>query len=127
MVVHANPKRDDEHIWPDADDAFLERVTADVVERTLAFGHLHLPYVRVWRDRLFVNVSSAGLPKDGDARAGYAIFTRRSGGWEVKHRRVPFDVENVVRDIEESGMPGREKRISVLRRHRYKKLDGPIP
>jgi predicted phosphodiesterase len=127
LVVHATPKRDDEHIWPDADDAFLERATADVVERTLAFGHLHLPYVRVWRDRLFVNVSSAGLPKDGDARAGYAIFTRRSGGWEVKHRRVPFDVESVVRDIEKSGMPGREKRISVLRRHRYKELNGPIP
>jgi hypothetical protein len=26
LVVHANPTRDDVHIWPDADDAFLERV-----------------------------------------------------------------------------------------------------
>ena len=42
---------------------------------TIAFGHLHLPYVRMWRGKLLVNVSSAGLPKDGDPRAGYAIFT----------------------------------------------------
>ena len=127
LVVHANPKTDDEHVWPDADDAFLEHVTAGVVERTIAFGHLHLPYVRAWRDKLFVNVASAGLPKDGDARAGYAILTERSGGWEVKHRRVGFDVERVVRDIEKSGMPDVEKRVRVLRRHRYKSIDERVP
>jgi putative phosphoesterase len=127
LVVHANPKTDDEHVWPDADDAFLERVTSGVEERTIAFGHLHLPYVRVWRDKLFVNVASAGLPKDGDPRAGYAILTQRSGGWQVKHRRVPFDVERVARDIEKSGMPDVEKRLRVLRRHRYKSIDERIP
>jgi putative phosphoesterase len=127
LVVHANPHADDEHVWPDADDAFLERVTHGVTERTIAFGHLHLPYVRTWRDKVFVNVSSAGLPKDGDPRAGYAILTQRSGGWEVKHRRVAFDVERVVREIEKSGMPDVEKRVRVLRRHRYKQLDERIP
>jgi len=127
LVVHANPKSDDEHIWPDADDAFLERITRDVTERTIAFGHLHLPYARVWRDRLFVNVASAGLPKDGDARAGYALLTQRSGGWQVKHRRVPFDVERVAQDIADSGMPDVKKRTSVLRRHRYKNIDERIP
>ena len=98
-----------------------------MVERTIAFGHLHLTYARVWRDKLFVNVASAGLPKDGDPRAGYAILTQRPGGWEVKHRRVAFDVEKVVRDIEKSGMPGAEKRVRVLRRGRYKQLQGFIP
>jgi predicted phosphodiesterase len=127
LAVHANPKTDDEHIWPDAADGFLERVTDGVPERTIAFGHLHLPYVRAWRDKLFVNVSSAGLPKDGDPRAGYALLTQRSGGWEVKHRRVSFDVERVVDDIEKSGMPSPRKRVRVLRRHRYKQLDERIP
>ncbi len=127
LAVHANPKTDDEHIWPDAPDAFLERVTSRVVERTIAFGHLHLPYTRMWRDRLFVNVASAGLPKDGDARAGYAILTQRPGGWQVKHRRVDFDVDKVARDIEKSGMPDVPKRIKVLRRGRYKQLTAGIP
>ena len=127
LVVHANPQTDDEHVWPDADDDFLERVTAGVVERTIAFGHLHLPYARVWRDKLLVDVASAGLPKDGDARAGYALLTERSGGWQVKHRRVAFDVDAVERDIAKSGMPDAKKRINVLRRHRYKQLDERIP
>jgi len=127
LVVHANPKSDDEHIWPDANDAFLERMTEGVPERTIAFGHLHLPYARVWRDRLFVDVASAGLPKDGDPRAGYAILTQRSGGWQVRQRRVAFDVERVARELEKSGMPGAKKRVNVLRRHRYKELDERHP
>lgn len=127
LVVHANPKTDDEHVWPDADDAFLERVTEGVPERTIAFGHLHLPYARLWRDRLLVNVASAGLPKDGDPRAGYAILTQRGDGWQVKHRRVDFDVDKVARDLEKSGIPDAKKRVAVLRRHRYKHLDERIP
>ncbi len=127
FVVHATPHTDEEHIWPGASDEQLERVTHGVVERTIAFGHLHLPYVRAWRDRLLVNVASAGLPKDGDPRAGYAILTERSGGWEVKHRRVPFDVDRVAKEIEKSGMPDIEKRLRVLRRHRYKQIDERIP
>lgn len=122
LVVHANPKADDEHVWPDASDAFLETITEGVEARTIAFGHLHVPYVRFWRDRLFVDVASAGLPKDGDPRAAYALFTERSGGWEVAHRRVAFDVDRVAKDIKKSGMPRRKERIAVLRRHRYKNL-----
>ena len=127
LVVHATPVADDVHVWPDADDEFLERITHGVVEKTIAFGHLHLPYARMWRDRLLVNVASAGLPKDGDPRASYAILTQRPGGWEVKHRRVEFDVERVAREIEKSGMPDTKKRLTVLRRHRYKSLDERIP
>jgi predicted phosphodiesterase len=127
LVVHANPQCDDMHVWPDAADAVLERMMDGVEQRTVAFGHLHLPYVRVWRDRLFVNVASAGLPKDGDPRACYALLTQRPGGWEVKHRRVAFDVDKVAREIGKSGMPEANARIETLRRHRYKRLVGQIP
>jgi predicted phosphodiesterase len=127
LVVHANPRNDEEHIWPDADDGFLVRMTSGVPERTIAFGHLHLPYVRAWRDHIFVNVASAGLPKDGDPRACYAIVTERAGGWEIKHRRVAFDIERVARQIRKSGMPDAKARERVLLRHRYKELGERIP
>jgi predicted phosphodiesterase len=122
FISHATPARDDEHVWPDAPDEQLEHISAGVVQQTMAFGHLHVPYVRRWRDRLFVNVASAGLPKDGDPRAHYAIFTRQPGGWSVRSRRVAFDVDRVEKQIRTSGMPGAKERIAVLRRHRYKQL-----
>lgn len=125
LVCHANPKSDDEHVWPDAYDDTLERLFDDVPQRTIAFGHLHLAYVRVWRGRTLVNVASAGLPKDGDAHAHYAILTQRSGGWEVQSRRVAFDVDKVARQLRKSGMPDAAKRVATLYRHRYPKLGAP--
>ena len=125
LICHANPKNDDEHVWPDADDAQLERLFGGVPQRTIAFGHLHLPYVRLWRGRMLVNVASAGLPKDGDARAHYTIFTRRGDGWEVQPRRVDFNVKKVARQLRRSGIPDLDKHVATLRRHRYPKLGTP--
>jgi putative phosphoesterase len=127
LVVHANPTTDDEHLWPDADDATLERLIGGERAGTIAFGHLHIPYARTWRGKLLVNVSSAGLPKDGDPRAGYAILTQRPGGWQVKHRRVEFDVKKVATQLADCGIPESAELISTLRRHRYKRLKSFIP
>jgi putative phosphoesterase len=125
LVCHANPKNDDQHVWPDADDGLLERLFGDVEARTVAFGHLHVPYVRVWRGRTLVNVASVGLPKDGDPRAHYAILTERAGGWEVQPRRVDFDAKKVARQLKRSGIPDLAGRLATLRRHRYPKLGSP--
>lgn len=127
LVVHANPKTDHEHLWPDADATTLERMIGDEPATAIAFGHLHLPYVRMWRGKLLVNVASAGLPKDGDPRACYAIFTEREGGWQVKHRRVPFDVKKVATQLADCGIPGSAELIATLRRHRYKHLKSQVP
>jgi putative phosphoesterase len=127
LIVHANPQTDDEHLWPDADEATLVRLIGDDPAAAIAFGHLHLPYVRMWRGKLLANVASAGLPKDGDPRAGYAIFTERSGGWEVKHRRVAFDTKKVATQLADCGIPESAELIATLRRHRYKKLKSFIP
>jgi putative phosphoesterase len=127
LVAHANPKNDDEHVWPDAQEAQLERLFGDVNARAFAFGHLHLPYVRVWREKLLTCVASAGLPKDGDPRAHYAILTLRAAGWEVKSRRVAFDVDKVVRQLEKSEIPDAARCIAVLRRHRYKAIANVVP
>ncbi len=127
LVVHANPRSDDEHIWPDADDASLQRLVGEESAAAIAFGHLHIPYARMWRGKLLVNVSSAGLPKDGDPRAGYAILTEREGGWQVKHRRVPFDVKKVATQLADCGIPESAELIATLRRHRYKQLKNSIP
>jgi putative phosphoesterase len=127
LVVHANPSTDDGHLWPDADDATLEALIGDEKAGTIAFGHLHIPYVRTWRGKLLINASSAGLPKDGDPRAGYALLTRRAGGWEVKHRRVAFDVKKVATQLADCGIPDSADLISTLRRHRYKRLKTLVP
>ena len=127
LIVHANPKTDDEHLWPDADDEVLRRLIGREKATAIAFGHLHLPYARIWRGKLLANVASAGLPKDGDPRAGYAILTERTGGWQVKHRRVAFDVKRVATQLADCGIPESAELIATLRRHRYKRFKTLIP
>jgi len=127
LVVHANPKTDDEHIWPDAGEADLRRLIGEERATAIAFGHLHLPYARLWQGKLLANVASAGWPKDGDPRAGYVIFTERDGGWEVKHRRVAFDTKKVATQLADCGIPESGELIAILRRHRYKQLKHLIP
>jgi predicted phosphodiesterase len=127
LIVHANPRNDEDQFWPDADESRLEHFIGGEPASAIAFGHLHLPYARIWRGKLLVNVASAGLPKDGDPRACYAIFTERHGGWQVKHRRVPFDVKKVATQLASCGIPESEELIATLRRHRYKRLKNIIP
>jgi len=127
LIVHANPSSDDEHLWPDADETELRRLIGEETATAIAFGHLHLPYVRIWRGKLLVNVASAGLPKDGDPRACYAILTEREGGWQVKHRRVAFDTKRVATQLAACGIPESGELIATLRRHRYKGFKGFIP
>lgn len=85
------------------------------------FGHTHHPMAFV-RDsmvkvglytklkvepgkRYFVNVGSVGQPRDGDARAAYAIYDVPQQMIEL--RRVAYDIPNQQRKIRAAGLPDR--------------------
>lgn len=113
LVVHANPRDMDQAIMRRATDADLDELLLEDGRppswRALAFGHIHTPFVRTWRDRLLVNVSSVGLPMDGDQRAAYSILNwepaARGGVWRAEHRRVAYPTAVVVHEMRTSGLP----------------------
>ena len=69
----------------------LANVPADIV---LA-GHTHLPFVRAFEGRTVVNPGSLGQPKNGAARACYAVW--QNG--RVELRSYEYPVEETVRKI----------------------------
>lgn len=114
LVVHANPRDMEQAIRQRASDAELDDLLIQDGKlprwRALAFGHLHTPFVRTWRQRLLVNVSSVGLPMDGDHRSAYAILTwerdnRGEGSWSAEHRRVAYPTALVVHEMRTGGLP----------------------
>lgn len=109
LVVHANPRDLEQAITPQAPDVVLDALLLDSVTRrpwlALAFGHVHVPFRRTWRERPLVNVASVGLPMDGDPRAAWAIMTWTPAGWEVEHRRVLYNVRIVAHAMRSGGMP----------------------
>lgn len=74
----------------------VEAVDADVV----LVGHTHLPMVLRVGSKLVVNPGSVGQPRDGDARAAYAVV---DDGVPAL-RRAEYDVEQTVRALAASGL-----------------------
>ena len=86
----------------------MARMAAENPYRAILFGHTHLPYAReVARpggaSTLFVNVGSAGRPKDGDWRVCYAIVdpaTSAAGDAPaVEFVRVAYDFGRLQRAL----------------------------
>lgn len=74
---------------------------ADVI----ACGHTHRPYDKTVGDARFINVGSAGKPKDGDPRACWALIETSADNVRVEFRRVEYDLEGAARAIEASDLP----------------------
>ena len=90
---------------PETGRAAIDAVIGSAEFQVLAFGHVHVPSVRLWRGRLLVNVASVGLPMDGDPRAAYSVMTWAGGGWSVSQYRVEYDVQRVARLMRRNGLP----------------------
>ncbi len=105
-VVHANPHDQERAITPQMNEEDLDALLADSgAWSALAFGHVHIPFVRPWRGRLLADIASAGLPMDGDRRAAWAILTWDGAAWHAEHRRVFYNVPLVVQALKNGGLP----------------------
>jgi putative phosphoesterase len=130
LVVHANPVDVDTLVYPtesEQERRFKEVRQSDVDVRALfaqttaaivAFGHLHIPGVRMVDDLILANVSSVSMSADGDARAKYAIISY-DHGWSIDWHRLPFDVDAEVRALRASRPPGWDLSIGSIRELGY--------
>ena len=103
LLVHGSPRRMNEYLYEDKPDATFARIAAGADADVIVCGHTHRPYDKAVDGTRFVNVGSAGKPKDGDPRACWALIDTVSGG--VEFRRVPYDVEAAARAIEAAELP----------------------
>ena len=108
MLVHATPRDPlDEYAPPDPVwwKSRIEGVEADVV----CVGHTHQAYEMTIDGVRVINPGSVGLSRDGDPRAGYAIWENGA----VTFKRVEYDVERTVRAVEDSPLPAQAKRMLI--------------
>lgn len=103
-AVHGSPDGVREYVFPDHPAADLERWLRESGTDVLLMGHTHRPFVRRQVAGLVVNPGSVGKPKDGDARASYALIElgRRP---EARIVRVAYDMEAEAALLAESGLP----------------------
>ena len=105
LFVHGSPRKINEYLYDDRPLASFERIARLAGSEVLFFGHTHLPYQKAVAGTLFINAGSVGKPKDGDPRAGYAMFS--SGlRHRVEFRRVTYDVAAAAAAVRQAGLPG---------------------
>ncbi len=106
-LVHGSPRRINEYLAADRDERTYRRLAREEQADLLVFGHTHVPWERCFDKVHFVNVGSAGRPKDGDTRAMYALIelAEAPAGTRIEFIRVPYDVETTARAVLAAGLP----------------------
>ena len=105
LLVHGSPRRMNEYLFEDKPDATFARIAATAQADAVVCGHTHRPYDKTVAGTRFINDGSAGKPKDGDARACWALVETSAHRIAVEFRRVRYDVEAAARAIEASDLP----------------------
>lgn len=108
ILIHGNPVLNTVYWTEERSDDFCRKMAVHLSAKAgdvVAFGHTHRPWQRTVDGVLFVNAGSAGRPKDGDWRAGYALVDMDRGSATVTFVRVPYDISRVTRAVRESDLP----------------------
>src|SRR5918992_405954 len=104
-LVHGSPRKVNEYLFEDKPARTFERIAAGADCDVLVFGHTHKPWIHEYGGVLFVNCGSVGKPKDGDARAAFALLEERDSHARASIERVAYDVESVAAEVRRVGLP----------------------
>ncbi len=97
FAVHASPRN---HLFrytliPSASNEHVRKQVGGVRADYVLLGHTHFQMLRRAGRRTVLNPGSVGQPRDGDARAAYAVIEDGA----VSLRRAAYDVERTVGDL----------------------------
>jgi hypothetical protein len=110
--VHASPG----DLWrapaPDAGDAEIEQVYKPLNQPIAVYAHLHRSFVRSVGGMTVMNTGSVSLSYDGDRRAAYLLLENS----QPEIRRVEYDVEQEINDLNDRTFPHADWIARTLRR-----------
>lgn len=121
LIVHANPVDMDRHLAPDLPEADVAEMIGSTRAEVIAFGHIHIAYIRQVGGVTLMDVSAVGNPKDGDLRSkwGLAAWDEADRRWSVELQYVDYPLDDTIEQIRRSGMPNPDKVIRRLERASY--------
>lgn len=95
-----------------------------LVPDVVGYGDIHSAYLKTFDQRILFNVGSVGNPLDL-TQASYAVVeglyaSSVMSSFSVQLIRVPYDIEQAIRDAEEANMPDLQPYINELRTARYR-------
>ena len=104
-LAHGSPRDPlNEYVYPDTAEFILRSLVEESGGTILLLGHSHVPFVRKFDSMLLGNPGGVGQPRDGDARASYAILEPFAEP-EFHIHRVVYDIDAAASKIIAAGLP----------------------
>jgi len=125
LCFHGSPTSFDDIILPTASEEEFQKYFGPYADHILTGGHTHAQQIRRSGEGFFFNPGSVGFAyshyqPDGqffaDPWAEYAILTVERGQTSLEFRRVPFDIQELIRIYRESGRPFADEAIAQYQR-----------
>ena len=106
---HGSPRSDEECVTEQTPPERVREFMADVDERVVVTGHVHLPYDRELEGLRLIGPGSVGLPYGGGSGAYWALL-----GPDVELRRTSYDVEAAVAAMRATDDPRAETVVELM-------------
>ena len=122
LVFHATPFSLIDRLGPELSKAKLVDVLGPTTAGAVAFGHVHICYIKQTKNTLFVDVSAIGNSKNGDLSSKYGVLTwsHEDQKWSAEIRKVAYPFDETAAEIRANGVPNAEKVIKRLKRAKYR-------
>lgn len=115
-AFHATPDSLFEIVLPGAGDEVLKSKLMSASDADIfIYAHIHRPFIRYMEGKILLNIGSVGLPFDGMPKAAYAIVEIENGQIRTSIERVPYRIEDVVKQYEEAQYPNAEMMTRIVR------------
>jgi Predicted phosphoesterase len=99
-AIHSHPAVTDMYVKP---DDFPEMYKYTETYSGLILGHTHIQHAEMVGKCIVINAGSVGQPRDSDPSSAYGVVDVQEN--TVDLRRVEYDVEAVIEDIDDIGLP----------------------
>ncbi|WP_160690122.1 metallophosphoesterase family protein [Clostridium sp. C2-6-12] len=104
LFVHGSPYKINEYLLKDADNTI--NIMNSIKEDILFCAHTHLPGIKKFDDKLYVNCGSIGKPKIGRPNITYCLFNiDAQTGSSSEIKEIPYDFRNIVKHMNKLGFP----------------------
>ena len=89
--------------WKNHLDEYLRVIKDDYFQgvkgKYFFSGHTHVQMIKKMKQKIYCNPGSVGQPRDGDPKAGYAVFD----GNQIILKRVKYNIRQIEDNMREAG------------------------
>ncbi len=104
LFVHGSPNKINEYLLKDGANTI--DVMNSINEDILFCAHTHMPDIKKFSNKLYINCGSVGKPKIGRPNITYCLLNiHEKTGISAEIKEIPYDFKKIVKDMTDLNFP----------------------